>query len=350
MPNEQPDEELFAHTAAVSRYIWASTIDDRRIFPIALLGLALKGYLRIIDAERFHLVKVLNPQQLEPLSPEERQLLAVLFKGKDDIEVSNQHSKTRTRLDKAQRQVQQMVQRQGGVQRSEQVLRNWWIRSLCLLVVSFVLTGLLGVYLKGNPVVFILGTGFFVVGCILVIISLPNWQRVSNHASADRSPGILSVILMLAGIIFAGGGLLVTYHVTPLLALCNVAILTVFAFAYLSAIKHIREGNTEYQALIYLRASLLGKSAETIPLETTPDEVLRTFERYLPYAMALDVELVWAKRLEAHLEMLGKMLMYCPQWYENPGTQLGGLVKIVKTVSDRFVGDVELAIQPFGFR
>lgn len=235
MPNEQPDEELFVYTAAVSRYIWASTVDDRRIFPIALLELALKGYLHIVDGELFHLVKEpVNPHQLELLSSEEHQLLSLLFKEKDDIEVSNQHSKTRTRLDKAQRQVQQVVQRPNGVYRSAQVMRKWWIRSLCLLIVSFVLTSLLGVYLKGNPASIVIGTVFFVVGCIFVIISLPNWQRITNRASADRSPGILSVILMLIGIIFAAGGLLITYQVIPLLALSNVAIVTVFTLGGLS--------------------------------------------------------------------------------------------------------------------
>ena len=118
--------------------------------------------------------------------------------------------------------------------------------------------------------------------------------------------------------------------------------------AYLSAIKHTREGNTEYEILINLRERLLGKSAETIPLDSTPEEVLRIFERYLPYAMAIDVELAWTKRVATHLEILGKTPVYCPQWYENPGTQTGGLVKIVETISNRFVGDAELAVQPFG--
>lgn len=349
MQEEWQDRELPEHAPAALRYLWASSIDDRRIFPIALIGLAVKGYLRINDTGIFHLVKLPpDDQQHGLLSPDERQLLTVLFKGKDDIEVSNRHSKTRTRFDRAKRHVQGTAQ-QHGDHRYSRDMRQWWIRTLTLTLISFVLTGIIAANLTDRMVPVALGNALLLIGSALIAISISDWKPVFNRASADRSPGVLSVILTLAGLIFGGGGLLLAYLVSPVLMICNVGILATLTIEYQLTPKRTKAGNTLHARMQQLQEVMIGNSAETIPLGTTAGEALRIFEHYLPYAMALDVELAWAARITAHIEVMSSTPAYCPKCFGETGVQDYALDEIVKTVSGRFIDDIELAVQPFAY-
>ncbi len=60
------------------------------------------------------------------------------------------------------------------------------------------------------------------------------------------------------------------------------------------------------------------------PPETTPE----LFEKYLPFALALDVENQWGERFESVLVQAGRDRQYRPGWYSGHGWRhhgIGGL-------------------------
>jgi uncharacterized membrane protein len=46
-----------------------------------------------------------------------------------------------------------------------------------------------------------------------------------------------------------------------------------------------------------------------------PDKTPELFEKYLPYAVALDSEQAWARQFAAVLEQAGQTTQYSPTWY-----------------------------------
>jgi uncharacterized membrane protein len=67
---------------------------------------------------------------------------------------------------------------------------------------------------------------------------------------------------------------------------------------------------------LYLTTTGQDRRDVRTPLKSTPDQ----FERLLPYAIALNVELVWGEKFAAVLAQTarGGTIDYCPNWYSGP--------------------------------
>ncbi len=75
------------------------------------------------------------------------------------------------------------------------------------------------------------------------------------------------------------------------------------------------------------------KTAEAPRLEALipPGKAPELFEKYLPWAMALDVENQWAENFQRYLEKIGQASTYRPAWYHGSYYNLSSISSDVGT-------------------
>ncbi|MGE5145489.1 MAG: DUF2207 family protein, partial [Candidatus Eiseniibacteriota bacterium] len=90
---------------------------------------------------------------------------------------------------------------------------------------------------------------------------------------------------------------------------------------------------------LYLTVAEQDRFQALHPPEVTP----ALFEKYLPYAMALDVENAWSAKFEAALEAAGQRVSdgaYSPSWYSGTAWHSQGIGGFASSLGGAFAGAI----------
>jgi len=302
VPLFTPPDEL---TPAGMRYI-REMGSDSRTFAAALVDLGVRGKLRLVEGERPMLFGLVGrpPTTIEKtgdpgdLPPAEAAMMRRLFLGDDSVLMINKNHAT---FRAAQEALTNSLKKQFE---GRMFLRNWgW--SLRGLAVTF-----LAIWLTAAAVVLTDSSGGPATGSLLLplgslgVMALAAWLYLSaSRSGASSALGkVLGVILGMIGLALAAstiGAALNAGRLFPLLIPLLALPVVISAFWWMAAPTLLGRQVLDRIAGFgqYLSIAEEDRLARLHPPEKTPE----LFERYLPYAIALEVENEWADRFASVL-------------------------------------------------
>ena len=314
----EPPSQL---SPAMARYVWKQGFDDRA-FWACILSLVAKGCVSLVSSSGNTYIHRLKTLPQDTLSREEQALLSGIGRKRlssNMIEPETIYS----------------AERVAAALRLKNLGR--WFRENREYVIAGCGLSLLAVYVVANPQTvddfgaFALGLAmmapgaFYLIFLLLRIRDLLRAARGANRWSAVRRTLILAALLLpcIAGI--AVGSVVLASNFSCALLL-TVGALVGLNLAFLHLMKApTKRGRKLLDEIEGFRLFL--SSVEKLPLDRSdaPSDHVGLYERYLPYAVALEVEQCWCDRSvalasTAHAPDLasGTHSFYLGMWNDEP--------------------------------
>ncbi|MGH6820781.1 MAG: DUF2207 domain-containing protein, partial [Methylocella sp.] len=301
-------------TPAGARFIWKQRFDDKA-FASALVGLAVKGGLRIGDDHGgFAVTKRSIGSGGTPLARADRALYNAIPEGTTALKSTNHAivSRLRSTLEGVL----------DGEYEGSVFLRNigWFWKGLAVSFVCLVIAALL---LPAEDAM----TGLVAIGWMSIwwgVILTVAWASLKSGFSqrgAVKKIGALFKLMFL--IPFAAGGvaapvLMISEAGSPRLymlvgAAMLLGIINLVFFHLLRA--PTVAGRKLLDQLEGFRMYMTTVEEDRLKVLHPPEKTPELFERYLPYALALDCENAWNKKFAAVLAAAAAAGATAPMWY-----------------------------------
>lgn len=318
---------LFAPPPALgpagSRFIWKQDF-DQKAFAAALVGLAVKGRLRIADNDdEFEITKLAGPGA--PLTSAENALFSAMPSGTTELENSNHVA-----IAMMKESLENALTREyeGSV-----FVRNigWFWTGAALSVAGLLVSAFLLPESDGLVGLFAAGWSGIWWGVILTIA----WGSIRGIIS---SRGVLTKISSAANLLF-----LIPFGIAgiavPVLAIFSEAlspgiimlvgtaiglgIMNIVFYNLLSA--PTVSGRRVLDQLEGFRMYMKTAEEERLQVLNPPEKTPELFERYLPYALALDCENEWNAKFMAVLAAAALAGAAAPVWYSGSNWNSGNM-------------------------
>ncbi len=289
----------------------------QRAFISALVSLATKGIIRIEERDgKTHLVRLRRPPA--PLPPGERIIMdRLLGSGSFTIDRSGHEKLTET--------LSAFRQALDAEYENVFIIRNraWFIAGAMLA--GLVAAGF--IILSGDfPEALIV----IVFGPMLVaVVGFMGWQMVRSWLHGNWLQRVILLVVAfifltpllhlgtaLADLLVTGMNELGSRRLTMMLSLLALPLLVMIFWLLLP--RPTREGRRALDELEGLKMFLKTAESGRLNMPGAPRMSISTFERFLPYAIALGLEKPWTKAFQAWLATAlaaGTAATYRPQWY-----------------------------------
>lgn len=309
-PRFEPPKDF---SPAATRFVLKMGFDNKA-FAAALLNLAVKGYITIQEKGRAYVLNRTSGSTV-PLLPGEKKLLNKL---PEELELKQKNHAT-IRL--ALRALKSALTLQ---------CEKIYFRKNSLLVVPGILFSL-GILIwmsfmqrdEGTPVVLFLTIWltFWTIGVLAVIRGAVNAWRAVAHGPGNPIASVIGALAATFGaFMFSIGevvGLVllgISANVGVVIVLFLLALTNYLFYVWLKAPTH--NGRKLLDEVEGFRMFLTVTEEERLKLLHPPDRTPELFEKYLPYALALDVEQLWAEQFSDVLTKAGTAgKAYSPAWY-----------------------------------
>lgn len=307
---------------AATRYVWRQNYDDRT-FAAALIGLAAQGWLKIRDSDDEYSIEALKHSGKVP-SKEERALYQALGSGMIAVKQSNheQLSRIQNALKSA------LLHAYEGVMFNRN--RIWFWTGAAL---SFVMLLLSALFLPEEEAM----TGLFVSFWSIV------WWGTTFGILRAR----LRTFLAARGILKKIGVFITLLFMLPFVAACffpfffmgaseiSPGLYALFGTAIFLAVINLTflnlllaptiPGRKLMDEIEGFRMYLSTAEEERLNILHPPEKTPELFERYLPYALALDCENEWNSKFESVLKAAEAQGRTSPGWYSGRGWDSGNV-------------------------
>ncbi len=292
---------------------------DRKTFAAALIAMAVKGYLRISETYGdYTLTRTGKSEDQATLQSTESAVARALFDVRNTIELKNTNHTIVSRAISAL---------SGALKREDEGVyfvtnAGWFFGGLIILVAS----GVAAMVLSDDP----LPAGF-------ILIWLAVWTAGTSHfllqafrawSSVLYGPGsrILNFFGALfttvfaapfaAGLVFGTYILSRSFPVTTLIPLVAQGALAYLFYHLLKA--PTLAGAKVRDEIAGFRMFLMTAEKDRLEVLHPPQVTPEVFEKFLPYAIALDAENAWSRKFEAEAARAGEapgQSSYTPAWY-----------------------------------
>jgi uncharacterized membrane protein YgcG len=306
------------------RYIWKQRFDDQG-FAAAMVGLAVKKRLRIDDDDGDYSVTRTSGGS-EPLTRTEQVLLGSLPQGTLELKRGN-HVKVRASRSAIEGALNDEYD-------GTMFLKNakWFVLGAVLSGVGLLLSGFMMPAGEGAVIGFVTIFSSIWWGVILTI----GWTMAQGLLSGR---GVLSKLRSLMGMLFLvpfvfGGvvapasmflGLGTTWPV--MLFIAGAIVLMLFNFVFYWLLKApTPKGRAILDQIEGFRMYMTTAEEERLKVLHPPEKTPELFERYLPYAMALDCENEWNAKFASVLAAAaaaGATAGTSPSWYHGSNWNSG---------------------------
>ena len=318
---------LFAPPPALgpagSRFIWKQSY-DKKAFAAALVGLAVKGRLKIADdGGDFEITKLAG--QGPALTPTENVLFGVTPSGTTELDNSNHVA-----IGLMKERLEDALAREfeGSV-----FVRNigWFIAGAVLSVAGLVISALLLPESDAFLGLFAAGWSGIWWGVILTV-AWSSVRGVIDSRGFFRKLGSAASLLFLIPFGIAGVAIPVfavfSESLTPgIIMLVGSAIalgVMNIVFYYLLRAPTV-SGRKILDQLEGFRMYMKTAEEERLKILNPPEKTPELFERYLPYALALDCENEWNDKFTAVLAAAALAGATSPSWYSGNNWNSGNM-------------------------
>ncbi len=332
-PEFEPPEAL---SPAAVRYLSRMGYDDRCLSS-TVLSLAVKGFLEIEedDDREYRLRKTDDADRIE-LSAEEQAVASNLLSAYEEITLAQRNHKPFQKAKKALKGV--LSDRHEGVDFHSN--RASLIIGVVLSAVTVVMMAISFV-LNGGPEVgfMMLWLSIWTVGVIFLLRAVYMAFRSRRWGQVVRM-GLFSSLFVAAEVV-VGAILLFRVGIVGTVTLIGLGVINA-AFA-----KWLKAPTAEGRRLMD-RIEGFGLYLQQADPMSAPgsDHAPETFEQYLPYSHALELESAWAERFAEMLKAPAderRGHAYIPHWYHGPGWHRWGPAGFASGLGGALVGSVQSA-------
>jgi uncharacterized membrane protein YgcG len=325
MPRYEPPPDL---SPAAMRYLVRMGY-DQKTFAAAVLDMAARGYLRIKEQAGSYTL-YLTGKDDRALAPDEKLVASELFDGRNDLWMHQENHMIFAAAQKALKQcLKKAEERVYFVTNSRYVIAPV-VFSIALCAVT--------VYLKGLPQLFMAGflcfwLTFWSLGTFgLLFTVVKNWRAVLRGQKPAAGGTGTCLLLTVFAIPFLG------FEIMGLGFLVKATSLSVAFFVVACAGLHIlflyllkaptTVGRMLLDQVEGFKMFLGAVDGDRLNRVNPPEQTPETFEKFLPYALALDVEQAWSEKFSGVLAMAGTApgdnAAYTPSFYSGADNSFSG--------------------------
>ena len=317
---------------------------DNKIFTAAIINMAVKGYLKIKEDDgEYILIKKSGDKSV--LSKDEKKIAdKLLFSSAERNSVSissalkllfnkGKNIEANEPVDESEKQLKltnkNHVIFQSAIKALKDDLKNSYEKTYFLtnktqfgigVLITIIFLGInfiFGVPEQGFMVLWL--SGWSVGVSFLVLNVFRTWRQVLNAGKGKVTLIGSALFITLFSIPFVIGEVVGFYFFYSFGSLLSTFIFAIIVFLNI-LFYHLLKAPTLLGRKIldkidgfkmYLSAAEKNRLNYITPEQETPE----LFEKYLPYALALDVEQKWAEKFSAILEKAGVDSSYSPAWY-----------------------------------
>lgn len=296
---------------AAMRVIMNKAFDDKG-FAAAIVNMAVKGYVTIFEqrspgGRNYYLMRTsLTPEKAE-LSPGESAIASFVV-DEDEATILGEANRVRLRI--ARDRLREFLYKEHEkVHFSKNRIYIYIGISITLVTMFF-----MGFFSHDQAAIL---TTIVIFGCCCLLV-MPLSQIISAHRSGGRASGCRKYFNTI-GYLFALLFFFIIYiNQSSLYAALFVLIMIAMNCAFYFLMKaHTIEGRELMDEIFGFKMFLEVAEKSRLDVLHAPDVTPELFERYLPYAMALNVENQWAARFQQELARAGlDISSYKPLWHE----------------------------------
>jgi uncharacterized membrane protein YgcG len=300
---------------------------DRKCFTAALLNMAVKRYLTIEQDDGEYTLRRNDGSRKVKLSPGERNIAKTLLRTKSIKLEQKNHSKISKAIEKLGERLSSEFDGKLFFKNRWWLLPGWLLSALAVVAVALcsgwqalAIVGFMSVWLS-----------IWTVGCaILAGLVLASWRSaLALRRNTLKRIGSFGGALFLTAFAtpffigeLAGIGMLVDGSTIWMLPMLIGLVALNWAFWHLIKQPTV-EGRRIMDEIEGFRMYLGTAEQEYLQRMHPPEQTPELFEKYLPYALALDVENEWAERfsdvLQSASTAAGEAGGYHPGWYHGSG-------------------------------
>jgi hypothetical protein len=313
VPIFQPPEAM---SPSAMRYIQKMTFDNKAL-TVAIVSMAVKGFLVIQEDENKNFILVKKSVDTLNLSRAEAELAELLFKKSPSLPLNIKNH-------------QQILQAQDEMKKSlrDEYEKTFFVTHASFLVPAFVIgfCGVLALAVASGDLWNVFWTGVMLsLAAFYLSVQMPRAaEAVKDFARApagiDKTPmlGRLGVTLLLILVIVIGV-IDINDAITVMGMVVTTCILAIEVLFYHLLKAHTPLGRKLMDQVAGFKMYLSHSKQERGDKETPPTKTIELYEKYLPYAIALDVEDRWGEQFTKVMSKAGaRQGLYTPVWFVGP--------------------------------
>jgi hypothetical protein len=319
------------------RYIQKMTFDNKAL-TVAIISMAVKGYLIIQEDEYNNFTLIKKSADNFSLSRAEQALANIMFAKSDTLELD---VKNHIRILKAQDELKKILR--------DEYEKTFFVTHASFLVPGFLIgfVGIVVLALASRDFSNVFFTGVMLTLAVFYLsVQMPKASDAIRElaragVTENKTPMlgrllttlfllvvIVISIITLYGAVWAVGMVLIT------------CILTTEVFIYHLLKMHTPYGRKLMDEVAGFKMYLAHSKQEHPTKVSAPEKTLRLYEKYLPYAIALDVEDRWGAQFAKVLtKTTARQPAYAPFWLQGSGGWNGNLTinSLVTSLGDVWV-------------
>ncbi len=296
---------------------------DHKAFTAALINLAVKGYLTIKEEDGKYSAVHRSGDKRGQGSPDEEKVYSHLFTRRKEVLFGRlNHAVINSAVEDMKRHLEYRYER-------VYFAKNRWyfVIGLLITIIVMIISGFTESMYQGTLPVFLFFSVWLTlwsIGVVALLVVLIKYWKDAFGRSGQITKIIRAVLLTIFSIPFFGGELLGLYFMTtqgtslPVSTLYIISIIINIVFYHLLKAP-TRAGRKILDEIEGFRTFLIATEKERLDFMNPPDRTPELFEKFLPYALALNVEHQWAEQFSDVLTAAARS--GAPVWYS--GTSLG---------------------------
>lgn len=294
------------------RYLWKMGW-DQKCFTAALINLAVKGLITITQRGKSYTL-ARTDQPLIQIRPRELKMAQKLFEKRDRVSVKQSNYQV---FQAARKALKKGLS--GEIERRFFVRNSWyWVPGILIAAVPTTLAAV-----QAGPEAFlILWLSMWTIGVVAI------WSSLFSSLSSRNWPSVIKWLLL--GIVFTIPWFVVAgilfFKLSPALALSLVACYALIGIFYHLMKAPTSQGRKMLDEIEGFRLYLSVAEEDRLNLQNPPEKTPELFERFLPYALALDVEQEWSDKFSGVLEAAASSPDSTTRpvgWYSGSSSNLG---------------------------
>jgi len=319
---------------------------DNKAFASAVVNMAVKGYLRIEeDGGTYTLYR--TQSDISVLSPDEKAAASILFDGRAEIWLHNEHHTIIAAAIAALKKSLKAAE-----------LKTYFVKNSGYMIPAALISLVVILWmasLRGSTalaIVAILGvwlTGWSAGVAAIVIAAVQAWKASfeGGHATgglAAKAVGTTLFAVPFAGFEVMGLGMLVK-GTSIFIAVTLIGAVAMHIWFHYLLKAPTRAGRAVLDKIEGFKMFLGAVEGDPIRRAMAPQKTPEVFERFLPYAIALGVEKAWAEKFSG---VIGQASTpsgsgangYAPGWYSGPGWSDFGAAGFASSLSGSFASAI----------
>jgi len=327
---------------ALARLIMRLGWREDKLFAVAVVNMAVKGFLTISENEDGEYTLKKTGSGNKSLSGGEARSARTLFSSGSSIKLKQTNHED---IRKAKKKLQKRLMLEAH--RYLTLNSGYFIAGVIITIITLVAI-ILGASQLQTALFMSLWLSIWTVGCcVLGLIVFGAWRNVLRSGGGEIWGKSGAIFITLFSLPFFGGEVfgLWTFStaVSPLATVTLFIIILTNAIFYQLLKAPTLTGRKLMDQIDGFKLFLSVAEKDRLNFLNPPDRTPELFERYLPYALALDVEQEWSEKFASVLAAAANGGNYRPTWYSGKNWQSWDTVGFASDLGSSLPGAISSA-------